>query len=123
MKVSKYFSDYEFICRCGCGLYLPNEELLSKLDALREALAQPVLVTSGTRCPGWNLKVGGKPSSAHLAGEAADITTLNAGIFEIVKLFYLAVAVAGFKRAGIDLKKLFIHVDVSKTLPPGFWYY
>jgi len=123
MKVSKYFSDYEFKCRCGCGLYIPNEELLTKLDILREAIGQAVLVTSGTRCPGWNLKVGGKPSSAHLAGEAADITTRNAGVFEIIKLFYLAVTAATFKRAGIDLKKLFIHVDVSKTLPPGFWYY
>jgi len=123
MKVSKYFSDYEFICRCGCGLYLKNDELLTRLDSLREAIGRPILVTSGTRCPGWNLKVGGKPSSAHLAGEAADITTLNAGVFEIIKLFYLAVTAATFKRAGIDLKKLFIHVDVSKTLPPGFWYY
>jgi hypothetical protein len=24
---------------------------------------------------------------------------------------------------GVDLKKFFIHVDVSKTLPPGFWVY
>jgi len=123
MKVSKYFSDYEFKCRCGCGLYLPNEELLTKLDALREAMAQPVLVTSGTRCPAWNQKCGGKPSSAHLSGEAADITTLNAGVFETIKLFYLAVTAAGFNRAGIDLKKFFIHVDVAKTLPPGFWVY
>lgn len=123
MKVSKYFSDYEFKCKCGCGLYIKNDALLQRLDTLREAAGVPLLVTSGTRCPGWNLKVGGKPSSAHLGGEAADITTLNAGVFETIKLFYLAVTAAGFNRVGVDLKKFFIHVDVSKTLPPGFWVY
>lgn len=45
------------------------------LDPLRKAWGKPILVNSGYRCPALNNAVGGKPSSQHLRGEAADITT------------------------------------------------
>ena len=45
------------------------------LDPLRRAWGKPILVNSGYRCPALNKAVGGKASSQHLRGEAADITT------------------------------------------------
>lgn len=45
------------------------------LDPLRRSWGKPILVNSGYRCPALNNAVGGKASSQHLRGEAADITT------------------------------------------------
>ena len=47
------------------------------LDPLREAWGQPIIVSSGYRCPKLNKLVGGAPSSQHLLGEAADIHTVS----------------------------------------------
>lgn len=44
------------------------------LDPLREWYGKPIYVNSGYRCPQLNRMVGGKPTSQHLTGEAADIT-------------------------------------------------
>lgn len=47
------------------------------LDPLREAWGKSITVTSGYRCPALNKAVGGVPTSMHLTGHAADITTGN----------------------------------------------
>lgn len=44
------------------------------LDPVREWYGKPIYVNSGYRCPQLNRMVGGKPTSQHLKGEAADIT-------------------------------------------------
>lgn len=43
------------------------------LQPMRDAWGKPLQITSGYRCPELNAKVGGSPTSAHLAGLAADI--------------------------------------------------
>ncbi len=53
-----------------CLLALVN----NVLDPVRELWGGPVVVNSGFRCPVLNRLVGGRPSSQHLRGEAADIT-------------------------------------------------
>lgn len=47
------------------------------LDPLREAWGQPIIVTSGYRCPKLNKAVGGSSTSQHTKGEAADIRTVS----------------------------------------------
>lgn len=47
------------------------------LDPLREAYGQPIIVTSGYRCPALNKAVGGVKNSQHILGEAADIRTVS----------------------------------------------
>lgn len=47
------------------------------LDPLREAWGKPIIVTSGYRSSALNKAVGGVPTSMHLSGRAADITTGN----------------------------------------------
>ena len=45
------------------------------LEPLRELYGAPLYVNSGYRSPEVNAAVGGVPTSQHLRGEAADITT------------------------------------------------
>jgi len=45
------------------------------LDPVRELWGAPLTVNSGFRCPVLNKAVGGVPTSQHVKGEAADITT------------------------------------------------
>lgn len=47
------------------------------LDPLREAWGQPIIVSSGYRCPKLNKLVGGGANSQHMLGEAADIHTVS----------------------------------------------
>lgn len=47
------------------------------LDPLRRAWGRPIHVNSGYRCAAVNRAVGGVPTSMHLSGHAADITTGN----------------------------------------------
>nr|DAM78247.1 MAG TPA: peptidase [Caudoviricetes sp.] len=49
--------------------------VLHVLQPIRDALQKPLVVNSGYRCPELNELVGGKPTSQHLKGEAADIHT------------------------------------------------
>ena len=85
----RYFSFAEFersetAARLGIDNAVPAplkgniEALVDKvLDPLREAWGKPIVVTSGYRCAALNKAVGGVPTSMHLSGHAADITTGN----------------------------------------------
>jgi peptidoglycan hydrolase-like protein with peptidoglycan-binding domain len=73
-----HFSRAEFACDCGgayCSGYPAAMELglLLKLEALRNTLNTPVVITSGLRCETRNREVGGIPDSRHLIGQAADL--------------------------------------------------
>ena len=43
------------------------------LQPLRDAWGKPLHINSGYRCPELNRAVGGKPTSQHLSGQAADV--------------------------------------------------
>lgn len=119
MKLSAHFDSTEFTCKCGCGADRVSPDLIKKLESLHGILGRAVVITSGVRCPKHNAKEGGKPSSAHLTGEAADVK-IESGEDRFQVLF--AALAAGFHRIGIA--NGFIHVDVSETLPgPTVWTY
>ena len=67
------------------------------LDPLREAWGEPIIVTSGFRCPALNKKIGGAANSQHVLGEAADIRTVrdtkedNRRLYEFIKSMNLPV--------------------------------
>lgn len=76
---------------------IPNHDEIRKLNALmdncldpiRELWGKPIGVNSGYRSADLNRVVGGKPSSQHLCGEAADITTgtpeNNRALFDLIQ--------------------------------------
>lgn len=71
----------------------PSQEVVDNLRALcrnvlepaRVAFGSPIYITSGYRCPALNKAVGGKPTSQHLRGEAADLQVR--GVKNLRKLY------------------------------------
>ena len=71
-----HFARWEFACdhnACGGFPVEMDPVLLEKLEALRNALGRPVIITSGVRCEARNAEVGGIAGSRHLSGKAADL--------------------------------------------------
>lgn len=117
--LSTHFSRHEFACKCGCGEADIDRRLVAILQQMREAIGEPLNITSGVRCTTYNAKVGGKPGSAHVAGLAVDIACTDSHLRH--ELIRLAVQ-AGICRIGVH--KHFVHLDISKTLPQQvMWLY
>jgi uncharacterized protein YcbK (DUF882 family) len=96
-----------------------DQIFLYMLDATREGAGIPFRVTSGYRTEAHNLKVGGKPKSAHRNGYAADISAPTGNDkFKIVQ----SALRNGFTRIGIGTT--FIHLDNDPSLPQNvIWTY
>jgi len=76
--ISEHFALNEFACKCGrwptCTNARPVRVLLGLLERVRAAhYPQGLRILSGVRCVAHNRGVGGKPSSQHLVGRAADL--------------------------------------------------
>ena len=104
---AKYFDEDEFLCPC-CGR-LPssgiNPRLLEVLDKVREAIGQPLIVSSGYRCPIHNDDVGGVINSQHCIGNAADVYA------EGVTPLKLAALAEDAGADGIGIYDDFCHID------------
>lgn len=64
----------EFQCKC-CDEHAPegmNPCLIFMLSILRREIRNPIVITSGYRCPEHNANVGGVPNSRHILGNASD---------------------------------------------------
>ena len=73
--MKNYFESSEFACK-HCQ-QLPeggmNQELIDVLNRLREKLGEPLIVSSGYRCPTHNRNIGGGSQSYHMKGVATDV--------------------------------------------------
>lgn len=113
----RYFKLKDFECRCGCGLHPDGvpDELCSLVDAIREELGYPILITSGYRCIKHNAKVGGALGSIHLTGKAADLVVyapkLSPDEYKQIrnKLYYIAMRLN--PDGGVGLYNWGVHVD------------
>ena len=72
-QITTNFKASEFRCKCGCGKIYISEQLVEKLQKIREHFGKPINVNSGYRCPIQNKAVCSDNSSPHLLGVAADI--------------------------------------------------
>jgi uncharacterized protein YcbK (DUF882 family) len=107
MNVSKHFKRSELECPC-CGLYIKNTALLIALEHIR-VISGPIIVNSSTRCKKHNAEVGGKDSSKHLTGEAADIDANGLDPDYIYDLLNES----GFSNLiGLGSYETFTHIDV-----------
>ena len=109
-----YFSSEELRCKCGrleCDA--PKEvkqDLLDKLNRLRELYGGSLTVNDALRCAFHNAAVGGVGDSEHMFGQAADLLcNTSPDRLKIIKY-----AVELFNRIGVG--KTFIHVGVSPSL-------
>jgi uncharacterized protein YcbK (DUF882 family) len=121
--MSKYFNkitDPKLFSCPHCGVGGPDPRLLILLDAMRGLYGKPIRVTSGPRCEAHNAAVGGKTTSSHLTGQAADLACAYSG--DRLTLVQAALE-CGCKRIGISFDGGFIHVDVDDEAPAGIWGY
>lgn len=111
--LSPHFSSSELRCPDGCGQFVISPFLVDLLERAREELDRPIVITSGFRCVKHNTEVGGKPNSAHLTGEAADIACYSdATRWELLNIFFAL----GVKR--IEVGPTWLHVDVAGPPKP-----
>jgi uncharacterized protein YcbK (DUF882 family) len=119
MNFGKYFTEAEFKCK-HCGKCEMDQEFLDKINKLREEYGQPLVVTSGYRCPehpAERIKVG--RSGMHTTGKAADFAVLGSAAMDL-----LSIALKhGFTGIGVQQKGggRFIHLDTRNT--PALWSY
>ena len=105
--LSNHFSRAEFQCP-DCGRVYVSPHLIDLLERAREEFERPIVINSGFRCPAHNAAIGGRPQSAHLTGEAADIRCLDPRTrMQLVRIFLEL----GCRR--IEVCRTWIHVDVS----------
>lgn len=74
---SKYFKDSELQCHgktCGPCKKLPTQQLVDKLNQIREAYGKAMGLTNAFRCPIHNATIpGAAKKSKHMDGHAADV--------------------------------------------------
>lgn len=64
-----------------------NNLAVNYLDVIRENWGEPLIISSGYRCPKLNSKVGGVYNSAHMTGDAVDIQSKDLSKQGAEKLF------------------------------------
>ena len=115
INYGKYFREEEFHCHCGeCEFPGMDQEFLYDLNNLREALGQPIIITSGYRCEKYNKKIGGSPTSSHLKGLAVDISCKDS-IYRFCLIQTLFWNQVDFILDRIGIAKDFIHLDKDSS--------
>jgi len=107
VMVSANFNEREFACR-HCGLVRLEPVLLKRVQALRDVVGRPVVISSAYRCPVYNKKIGGAPQSKHMLGQAVDIVIKGMTPAQVAQ----AAAKVGFTGIGI-YRSGFTHVDIG----------
>ena len=85
--LSKHFNRSEFECKCKCGFDTVDAELITVLEDVRAYFNSPITINSGSRCKKHNKAIGGKPSSQHLLGKAADIAVKDVSPDKVFSYF------------------------------------
>lgn len=112
--LTRDFRAFEFDCPCrNCQSTLVSEELLLKLQVIRDILKSPIKINSGYRCEEHQKELEAlgyetAPYSQHLRGCAADIQSIP---YPGVYLERVAKQ-AGFRAIGVG--QSWIHVDTRK---------
>lgn len=123
-NLSRNFNSSEFECSCQkCDNQFISEELIEKLQKVRDLYGKSIKVNSGYRCPEHNQSIGGKVGSSHVSGLAADISPGLMNLDELDKLYDICYAI--FDNIGDGRNKKFIHVDVREPKKSGkrHWIY
>jgi len=71
-QITEHFHSTEFKCKCGCNEIKISEQLVQKLENIFKKLnASKCIISSGYRCPSYDIKIGGF-AGKHSEGLAAD---------------------------------------------------
>ena len=116
MLICKNFTTEELACKgtdCCNGGNKCVDELVEKLQQLRDEVGFPIQISSGYRCKAHNRVIGGHPSSSHCEGLAIDALCSGQRALDLV-----AAAIPIFEGVGISQKskshnKRFVHLDIK----------
>ena len=116
-----YDSDKMLACSC-CKAKGMSPSFLDLMDQIRDAVGEPLTVTSGYRCPKHNAKVSSTGSTGpHTTGRAIDIKADSRLRFLLIQ----AALKQGITRIGVADN--FIHIDNLGELDgfpsPRVWVY
>ena len=122
-QLSPHFNVQEFRCKCSQNHeILIAEELVDKLEKLYSKLnCSKIIVTSGMRCPSYDISIGGNGGGQHPLGKAADVVCYNqAGEKISSKLVCCTAQDLGFGGiANIDTSYTATRLDVCRS---NIWY-
>ena len=96
----------------GSDVYGLKPEILMILNFL-ENVYQTVNLNSGFRSYSYNQKIKGAPNSAHLTGEAIDISIKNVSIIKITATLMNDLLWKQVKGCGLDIYKNYVHLDIK----------
>ena len=113
------FTPREMACR-GSDTLLLVPSFMDRIQALRDMLARPLVVTSGYRSPAHNTAVGGAPASMHLQGRAVDVRVTGTEAWPVMS----AAVPLGFRGLGLRLHAggTMLHLD-DRDGPVVMWTY
>jgi hypothetical protein len=109
----KSFSPQEIASK-GEGELLVDTDAMDRLQALRDRLGKPLVLTSAYRSPEHNRRVGGAKNSYHMQGVAFDVRMENHDPHR----FEATARAEGFTGFGYYPKSGFMHID---TGPERSW--
>ena len=126
-QLTPHFKMAELRCKCGCNQAPMDQAFMAKLEDLRLSMNQPLVISSGYRCPAHNAAVSHTGEAGpHTSGCAADIAISGP---DAHRLLLLAMHI-GFSGIGVGQRGAtagrFIHLDdlPSTTHPrPRVWSY
>lgn len=123
--MTPHFSHAELACKCGCN-FLPAQDFMDKVEALRVAVGFPMRVTSAARCPAHNARVSGTGRTGpHTTGRAIDLGVSHGQAHAVLS----KALEMGFTGIGVQQKGggRFIHLDDLPNAPgqprPTVWSY
>lgn len=122
---TKYFSEDEMRCKCGCEQALMDYEFMKKLTFLRECYDKPMIVSSGYRCAQHPVEAKKVNPGSHSTGKAVDIAVSGDAAYTLLKMALQA----GFMGIGVQQKGSgrFIHLDMGSAVDglsrPNVWSY
>lgn len=109
MITGEHFKAHELCCK-HCGAQGVTQELVDKLDELRERMNMPLVLTSAYRCPNHPIEAKKKRPGYHSKGIAADVAVTGGDQIKLISIAYEL----GFK--GFGIADSFVHIDLRKTL-------
>ncbi len=124
-NLSKHFNTIEFQCKCSypeCIDQMVEQELIDKLEKIREEVKMPIKISSGFRCTPYQKHLRDTKASTvvafksqHELGAACD-ASCGMPYDE-----YLKICEKYFKSIGLG--KTFLHLDLRSDKPKRRWNY